>query len=74
MSDIDKDIKILENLDMDELIDSYIYQDKFSQALENVLAKLKITKIENKDLKEKLVIQGNLTETWKKIAENRGGE
>ena len=39
------------------------------EAIENVLINLKTKEIENKDLKEKLYIQGNITEKWVKIAE-----
>ena len=39
------------------------------EAIENVLIILKTKEIENKDLKEKLYIQGNITEKWVKIAE-----
>ena len=73
MSDknIDKDIEILKE-HIKELDEEKVLYGGFlsrKQAIENVLRNLKIKEIENKDLKEKLYIQGNLTETYKKIAE-----
>ena len=90
---IDKDILLLReiqsNFELDETLNRKtkgIYSDvtkRFIDAhmidtsIENVLINLKAKEIENKDLKEKLEIQGNLTETYKKIAdeiENMFGE
>ena len=71
MSDLDKDIEILKE-HIKELDEEKVLYGGFlsrKQAIENVLRNLKIKEIENKDLKEKLYIQGNLTETYKKIAE-----
>ena len=71
MSDLDKDIEILKE-HIKELDEEKVLYGGFlsrKQAIENVLINLKTKEIENKDLKEKLYIQGNITEKWVKIAE-----
>ena len=76
MSDLDKDIEILKE-HIKELDEEKVLYGGFlsrKEAIENVLINLKTKEIENKDLKEKLYIQGNITEKWVKIAEKLADE